>query len=309
MNLTARFLAASLAFLWLPAPSRVADFHPDNELIVCGTDEVFILDVERPAAGKLWSWKAANHPELPEAMRGKFDTTSECKPVEDGTRILITSSGDGVALVERSSGQVVFWGTAPNAHSAEILPGRSLVVAASAAPGQHGDCLVLFDLAKPDAPVFQTSFPMAHGLVWDAASGLLWALGGNRLRSYRLVDWSTPRPRLVQSAEYRLPDSDGHDLRPMPGTDLLVLTTERHVWIFDPEQRTFLPHPQLGEETNVKCVDVNPATQRILWTQAEKGDWWTDQLRLLHPKQTIELPGEHIYKARWLSVVSAADPR
>jgi hypothetical protein len=31
-----------------------------TELIVCGWDEVFILDPDHPDKGKLWSWRAAD---------------------------------------------------------------------------------------------------------------------------------------------------------------------------------------------------------------------------------------------------------
>ena len=37
-----------------------------------------------------------------------------------------------------------------------------------------------------------------------------------------------------------------------------------------------------------------------VWLQADES-WWTDKLRFLKPESTILLPGERLYKARWIS--------
>jgi hypothetical protein len=60
------------------------------------------------STNKIWSWRGVDRPELPPDLRDKFKSTDECKPVEGGAKILITSSGGGVALVERSSGKALF---------------------------------------------------------------------------------------------------------------------------------------------------------------------------------------------------------
>ena len=115
--------------------------------MVCGWDEVFVLDVSA-APRKVWSWKAADRPELPPAYRTKFRTTDECKPVA-GNRILITASSDGAALVDRATGRTLWWGACGNAHSAELLPGDRIVLACSVREGT-GNKLALFDAAEPD---------------------------------------------------------------------------------------------------------------------------------------------------------------
>ena len=277
-----------------------------GELIVCGGAEVFILDMTQQPPKKVWSWRAASRPELPEAMRGKFESTSDCKPVNGGSRILIVSSGDGVALVERASGKVLFYASAPNAHSADVLPGGALVVASSISPNQPGDRLILFDLKKPDLPLFDTKFPSAHGVFWDDGRALLWAVGGDYLRSYRLVGGGTASPRLEQAAEYRLPDSDAHDLSPVPGSDLLAVTTHSHAWIFNRSQHDFSLHPQLGGEADVKSIAVHPITKQVAFTQAGKGVWWTDKLRFAGPQKTVALEGERMYKVRWWTMALPA---
>src|SRR5829696_2620291 len=98
---------ALLTLIALPLTARhsaSAGQPTDSELIVCGWDEVFILalgDGATPTHRKVWSWRAADSSEIPKDMHALFRTTDDCKPVDGGRRILISSSGGGVALVDR----------------------------------------------------------------------------------------------------------------------------------------------------------------------------------------------------------------
>jgi Family of unknown function (DUF6528) len=300
--LLAPLLAATIS---VTAPERPA--ARSGDLIVCGWDEVFILNISRQPPVKVWSWKAADRRDLPKSMRAHFETTDDCKPVEGGREILITSSGGfndsngGVALVERPSGKVLFYGSVVDAHSAEMLPRRRIVVAGAGTenPRRPSGGLVLFDQRQSGRPLFRAELWEGHGVVWDKERQILWALGFKQLRSYRLADWDTPHPRLEKTAEYPLPDIDGHDLAPIPGTSLLSVTTKHHVWVYDRTRLAFSLHPQLGPQAQVKCVSVNPPTGQVVWLKADKGFWWTATLRSLNPEGSIELKGQRLYKARW----------
>jgi hypothetical protein len=273
---------------------------PAGEMIVCGWDEIYILNMGARLPKKVWSWKAAGRPDLPEALRTKFQTTDECKPVDGGRRILITSSGGGVALVERAAGKVLFYASVGSAHSAEMLPGNRIAVAGSTGKSPLHDRLVLFDAAQSGRPLFDTELASGHGAVWDDARQLLWTLSGSYLRTYRLVDWGTTEPKLGKVDEYTLPSSNGHDLIPIPGTDLLSVTTVRDAYVFDRARRTFAPHPQLAGKPNVKSVSVNPVSRQIAWTQADEGFWWTATIRFLNPVATQVEEGARRYKVRWV---------
>jgi hypothetical protein len=286
--------ALSMASLFLTAATN-------RELIVCGWDEVYILDVDRQPAVKVWSWRAADAHDLPAEMHQQFRTTDECKPVADGKQILITSSSDGIALVERVTRKLLFYGSAGGAHSAEILPRGRIAVAASTSKNPLANRLVLFDSKRSGQPLFDTELVSGHGVVWDERREMLWALGLSTLRTYRLSRWDTSKPELVKDGEYALPDESGHDLMAVPNTNLLSVTTHRHVWIFDRESRKFSPHPQLRDEENVKCVSVHPGTGEVAWTQADKGFWWTATLRFLNPVRSIHRKGERLYKVRWVA--------
>jgi len=292
------FLAQTLAVaIWagLLQPGAAS-----SELIVCGRDELVILDVGGTTPKKLWSWRAKDRPELPVYMRDKFRAIDECKPVAAGTQFLITASSDGVAVVQRGSGEVKFYALAVNAHSAELLPGGRIAVAASHRPDAEGDRLIIFDRTKPDKPLFHTELTWGHGVVWDERRQVLWALSDTELRAYRLREWNSASPSLSKTAEYRLPDTGGHDLSAVPDSSMLALTTGRHCWLFDRERQTFFPHPVLAEQVGVKCINTNPATRQTVWVKAEGGNWWTDKLQFLDPERVIRLPGERLYKARWI---------
>jgi hypothetical protein len=292
-------MALLIAWLLVPAFAYVpAGVH---ELIVCGWDEVFILDMDQQPPQKVWSWKAADRQDLPAEMKPKFKTTDECKPVNNGAQILITSSSDGIALVDRADGRVLFYGSAGGAHSAEMLPGGRIAVAASTSKKPLADSLVLFDVKKSGQPLFSTELVSGHGVVWDGKRKLLWTLSGQVLRTYKLVDWKSEKPQLRKTGEYSIPGKGGHDLQAVPGTPFLSVTATDHAWYFDRQKQTFLDHPQVADEINVKSITVNPSTGQIVWTRADEGFWWTDTLRFLNPERQYRMSGERLYKARWIT--------
>lgn len=266
-----------------------------DRLLLCGGAEVFM--VEPDAAAKVWSWRAKDHPEFPADLAKSFATTDDCKPVDGGKRILISSSSGGCALVERESGKPIWWVKVRNAHSIEALPGGRIIVASSVG----GDKLLLFDSATGDRVLWETPLPSAHGVVWDAARQRLYALGFKELRSYAPVNWDTATPALELKQTIPLPDDDGHDLSPVPGSADLVFTTDRHVWLFDRDQAAIRPHPEFKDRPGVKCVSVHPVTGRILLIQSGGGHWWCDTAEFLQPPAKVAFAGETLYKGRWLT--------
>lgn len=273
-----------------------------NELILCGAGEVFILDMSQQENGKpkkVWSWRAGERPELPEHLEvgPGFASTDECKPIDGGSRILITSSGSGVALVERETGTALFWGSVPEAHSADLLPHHRVAVAGSFTEG--GNRLVIFDLDLPEKELYSTELFSGHGVVWDAERQMLWALSGYDVRAYRLDEWDSDHPSLRLIFAIDLPESGGHDLYPVPGSPALTVTTAEHCWLFDRDTRSFKLHRDLAELGDVKSISVNPVTGQLAYVQADPDSWYSDRVRLLRPEGIVHLPGEIIYKARW----------
>ena len=300
------FLPVGLAVMGLTYFLLVTQGPPADtgldELILCGDKEVFILDL---AAGgkKVWSWRAEERPEIPDELRTRFETTDDCKSVDGGASILVSSSGGAVALVERATGRAVFWAAVENAHSAEMLPDGRILVAGST--GKEGNRLVLFDRARPGQELASVPLQGAHGAVWDSETRTVWALGETELHTYALEGWEGATPALVLTRRIALPDAGGHDLRPIPGSRHLVLTTRANVWTLDRDCLLFEAHDRLGGLEGVKCVDVHPGTGRIAFVQAET-NWWAYRVRFLQPEGEIPLPGERLYKARWNAAAAPA---
>ena len=199
----------------------------------------------------------------------------------------------GAALWQRDLAR-----TGPHAHSLELLPRGRIVVASSV--HAEGNRLVLFDLARSDQPIWDTPLVSAHGVVWDEGRQLLWALGLKELQTYELRDWESDKPRLAIKDTYPLPDGDGHDLQPVPNSSDLIVTTGPRVYLFDRDKHEFRLHPELGPKAIVKSVSVHPVTGQTAFIQASQKAWWSDTLGLLAPADTVQLPGERLYKARWL---------
>lgn len=270
------------------------------ELIVCGWDEVFILDGVPPETAeprKVWSWRAAECPSLPEEYRALFGSTDDCKPVNDGRDIVISSSGGAAALVNRETGAATLCGRLANAHSVELLPRSRVAVAGSNTAEDDG--LLVFAPGLPGGLLWSGNLPWGHGLVWDECRGRLWTLSISDLRAYRLADWDSASPALRLAESYDLPGRWGHDLLAAGDGTHLTVTANEHCWLFDRDECRFAPHPDLGNEVGVKCISTHPRTGRIAYVQAEGDDWWAERIHLLHPQAAIHLPGEHIYKARW----------
>jgi hypothetical protein len=274
-----------------------------SPLLLCGMDEVFLIDTaaaEKGTIEKLWSWRAKDREDVPEALRKSFATTDDCKPVNGGARVLVSSSSGGCALVERPSGKVLWYARVPNAHSLELLPGGRVVVASSV--NAFGNKFLLFDLARPDQPLWETPARSAHGVVWDSERQRLWALNFDELRCYELKDWESDHPSLALEKSYALPDEDGHDLQPVPGSADLTVTTSHHVYLFDRGKREFRAHPVLGDQPEVKCVTTHPTSGRVVYLPAVGGkQWWSDRISFLAPEGGVQFPGEKLYKARWLA--------
>jgi hypothetical protein len=275
-----------------------------RELVVCGREEVFILDLNQQDAArtprKIWSWEAAGRTDLPREYHPLFRSTDECKPVDDGKRILITSSSGGVALVDREKKDVVFYGRAVNAHSADLLPNGRVAVAASRDPrGNRGDALILFDLTQSDQELWRGELPSGHGVVWDEKRQVVWALADKDIRMYRLTDWTSATPKLTRMGMFPLPEGGGHDLHPVPGTAFLSVTTAKRCWLFNRDAKSIAPHPTLGDQPDIKSITQHPMTREIAYTQAERPNWWTERIRFLNPSATCSVPGEQFYKVRW----------
>ena len=274
---------------------------PDNKthrVLCCGGAEVFLIDPSRPSV-KQWTWTADASPSIPEAFRTKFRSTDDCKPYKED-QILITSSSGGVAIIERPSRKCLFLADSRNAHSACLLPDNGIAVASS----YGGDQLEFYDRndkRRPAQPVQTIPLKGAHGTVWDARRGYLWALGGDellKLMKLKTDKHASAARRWSVVSRLKLPTPGGHDLSPLHGDSHLFVTTNTQVLLFNRESERFTAHKEFGDHLKIKSVDQHPTTGRIVFHKASKAHWSSDTIRFVKG-DPLRLPGERLYKIRW----------
>jgi len=279
----------------------VVSFEKETDkIIACGDDKVIIIDSKTSINNDvniIWKWQVSDAIDLPETYQKYMIPTDECKPVDSNRKILITSSGGGLVLVDRETKKSLFYAHVPMAHSAEYLPKDRIVVALST--DSAGNSLELYDLNKPEKIIFKDSLFSGHGVVWLAKIEALFALGYNELRKYSLKNWDSENPELELMKTWILPDNGGHDLNSISETRLL-LTTTNGVWVFNIPEELFSPFDLLNQIRNVKSVNYNESTEELVYTKGEIS-WWTHNIYFRNPDKTITIPDINLYKVRVIS--------
>ncbi|CAG5000792.1 hypothetical protein DYBT9275_02533 [Dyadobacter sp. CECT 9275] len=289
-----RILAILLLTLSLPAFSQTGK---QKKFLVCGDSKVLLVDYNKsrdsiPAI--VWSWDAQQAKDLPEIYRTKmFRTMDDCKAINSGKQILVSSSSGAIAILNMKDGKVLFYAAVPNAHSIALLPGN--LVAAAASTAKDGNKIMLFDQAKPDSPLFTDSLYSAHGLVWDQKRASLFALGYDVLREYKLVS----KNRLELVNKWKIPGIGGHELMPVPDGENLFVTEHHGSWQFSLKTYSFTKIQGFPDAENIKSLGQNAEGQYI-FTIPEKS-WWTYHVKFHQPARTLAFPDMHVYKARWYS--------
>lgn len=178
-------------------------------------------DVVAPAPAKIvWEWRPSKDANIRAAgLAGVFGNPSECKPSDDGKRILVCASDNGFAVIDMATTNAVAAGLIrlpdgkyPNLHSICELPDGNIVVAGSQSGG-----LVVVDIKSKrfsSSPSIKTNaYHGAHGVLWDAKRKCLWATGEKPLTRF-FYDSKTMMLRRDKSWTTKKPFSFccGHDL-------------------------------------------------------------------------------------------------
>jgi hypothetical protein len=269
-------------------------------IVVCGGDKVYILD-EKTSDGTnisiVWQWRVAeSRSQLPEAYQKYLNTIDECKPVDDNTKLLITSSSGGVLLLERKTKKCLFYAHVPMAHSADLLPDQKITVALSTHP--QGNSIEVYDIRQPEKVLFKDTLHSGHGAVWISERYRFYALGFDELREYSLKNWNTLLPELKLEKSWKIPVESGHDLFCVSKNEILISGHEG-VCSFNIEQEKFTPFKPLQSVRNIKSVNYIAETGKLLYTKAEES-WWTHHIYLENPNKEITLPDLNIYKVRMI---------
>ena len=289
-----KYFSIIIAVLSLAACSPVSK----DCVAVCGGREVRIIDFkasEGTSVKEVWSWKLDDPATvLPEGYSRYLHHFDECKFVDGKRKLLLTSSGGGMVLLDIKKKEVLSYARVPMAHSADLLPGGRIAVALST--HKNGNALEIYDIDAPEKVVFRDSLLSGHGVVWNQKRQRLYALGYNQLREYKLKDWQTETPSLEMVSSWALPVTSGHDLSPVDDGRMLVTGTEG-VRLFNIEDGTFSPFEPLKDMRRVKSVNYRPSDGRIVYTVAEES-WWTHNVYQLNPQRQFTIDSLNIYKVR-----------
>lgn len=271
-----------------------------EKLLMCGDDRLMIIappGLVDDSAKVLWQWRVEEAAsQLPEEYMKLMIPLDECKQVGDGSRILMTSSGGGVLLLDKETRRSLFYAHVPMAHSAELLPGEKIAVALSTHP--QGSSIELYDINRSDRCLFRDSLYSGHGVVWMEAEQKLYALGYDELRAYTFGKKSEDSLSLTLVQTWSLPSEGGHDLISIGGNELLVSTHE-HVYLFDTGKQAFTPFAPLADVKNVKSANYDKGQDRLVYTKAEIS-WWTHHVYIREKghESHFEVDSVRLYKVR-----------
>ena len=270
-------------------------------MVACGDEDVYIVDVGKSTEDSLdviWHWNIfETYGQIPDKYRDAIRVLDDCKPVDGGSKLLLTSSAGGTLLLDIATRKCLFHALTPMAHSADMLPGDRIAVANSTTPA--GNSLEIYDVSNPDVVVWKDSLYSGHGVVWSEKYQRLFALGYKELRKYSLKDWDSASPTLVLEESVPLPGIGGHELSPA-GEDGLVITNHDGTYIFDIQEKKFTPFAPLEGLGNVKSLNYDPVSGRIIYTVGET-KWWTNHVYLKSPDKVLSFnPKWRLYKVRVL---------
>lgn len=284
-----------------------------TQVIICGDNKIYHLDAELAVSrgyknAILWEWDAKDHYQTVGLSQSNMIRLDDCKPVEDNTKILATSSKGYSVLIDKESSDVLWYSNcSTNAHSAEILPNNRIAVACS----DNGDCIQVFDIGSSNQVKFSTALSSAHGVVWNPKTERLYAIGGTALNIYSLTDWNTAAPKLTLEKSINTKTSAGvsslHDLTLVDENTLLIAGNKAA--LYNISQNTFSPIKIFESSTSLKSVNYNGDTGECWFTDPtdiEVPDltWashtirYTDNANSTYQTASFKVEDLNIYKVR-----------
>lgn len=275
-------------------PKEISIESSVKQLVVTEQSTSSIIIFDQPTRKELWRWSADADSSMPASHCKWFDLPDEAKPVDNCSSILLTASGGGVALVRISDSKLLFYAhPSGNPHSAEILPEGYIVVASST-----GNSLTVYKMDQSaiyvKEPACTATLEDAHACVWDKKRQCLWTAGGQSL-----VRWGFSGGVLSEIESVSIPSLSAHDLIPVYGQDLLMLSTGSNLYYFNPETGIFSDVEGASITANIKSISTGPAGFTTICTTPEESWYTREVLSLFTGIRAFYLAEAEIYKARW----------
>lgn len=283
-----------------------------TELIFCGDNMVYMIDAgladETTYKDAItWSWDATAAASTLGLAENRCNHLDDCKPVDNGKKLLCTSSYNWCVLLDIATKEILFHTTAtPNAHSAELLPNNRLVVACSEGSGSGNNSVQLYDISQPNQILYQSALGSAHGVVWNETTQRLYAIGGQSLQVYKLKDWETASPSLELEKTIQTPQGGLHDMSYVNSNTLCI--GGRRAYLYDIGANQFTEMTLFAASTAIKSINYNDETGELWYTDSTNPEgsqsWSTQTIRYATDKnastetRTIKVPDLDMYKVR-----------
>lgn len=219
--LLALLFSLSLLAGCMPMRMEPAPVEPQRILITDQLhEELRIYDLRNEDLSEPeWSWGCDE-----ETFRSVDGAKYRFDPISGVNVIAFCSSGGFAGIVTYPVGELISYvpRAGNNPHSVEILPDGALAVASST-----GNTVRIYPrIPYGDAELTeytQVELSSAHGVLWDPAEEVLWALGMTDLVAYEVTEDHKMIER--DDLSIHLPYGGGHDLQPVFGTEDLFWVT------------------------------------------------------------------------------------
>ncbi|MGM9737483.1 MAG: DUF6528 family protein [Candidatus Cryptobacteroides sp.] len=280
-------------------------------LVFCGDNMVYMINADLVkdiyTEGVIWSLDVrtlASQLGLPES---RCDHLDDCKIVDNGKKLLLSSSYNWCALVDIATSKVLFYSTqCPNAHSAEYIMGKYIAVACSTGSTDDYSKVQLYDINHSNEIISRSDLNSAHGVVWNSQRQELYAAGNNVLQTYTIegMDSGAASLKLVKSAS--TPQGGLHDLTFIDDNTLCVAGVKAYLYNLNTGSFDEMKH--FTNSTGIKSLNYNPETGEFWYTDAtvpEGNESWSSQ-KIRHgidrnsadTDRIIRVPDMDMYKVR-----------
>lgn len=223
---------------------------------------VIDLDAADPTAERalLWSWKPTAA--LGFTADGYANSIDEAKLRYDALNnrflVCVTSSAGFMGVGTYPEGECVWNGTATiGPHSIEWLPNGNVAVACSGNTNTENGCVRIYAASqgKTSNVYAEAKLVSAHGVVWDEALGVLWALGAETVHAYRIGGTdAAPTITEVVSLRAKMPHGGGHDLQPDPNDPDVLWVSGKNVLRLDKRTGKFDAAFDAAETVNASSI-------------------------------------------------------
>lgn len=280
---------------------RTDPTKPKGVMIISGDNTIHIIDIEKSGTSSLcdlWKWTTDELAgQLSSANINRMHTISDCKLVDNRSKLLITSSSGGSMLLDIATRKCEFMSATPNAHSCELLPEGRIAIA-MASPTH---LLKVYDNDKNQTVLYTVTAESAHGVYWSDKYRRLYSVGGDTLNIFALKDWTGSKPTLERENSVRLPGGNMHELIPY-GDDKLMISGA-NTYVYDIRLGTTVTVPLSGIKAigAFKSLNLDYNTGRLWYTVADTGEtdaWWTFHFFSMYPTAQINASDVRYYKSR-----------